>query len=96
MKEKGWIVKHQKYGTWFISRESVIKDYVKYLEHFDEEIPVSFSDDCIEVWFNEQVSWIEVSFYGKQLERPDMQAWENHFRKQMKKDTDWIEDKEKV
>lgn len=96
MKEKGWVVKHQKYGTWFISRESVILDYKKYLEHFDEEIPDEIDDDVIETWFAEQISWYEIKFYGKQLERPDMQEWENFFLKQMKSDTDIPDDPKEI
>ncbi len=96
MKEKGWTVKHQKYGTWFISRDSVIIDYKKYLEHFDEDIPEEIDEACIDTWFYEQISWYEVHFYGRQLERPDMQVWENYFLKQMKNDTDVPDEKEEV
>jgi len=91
-KEKGWTVKHDKYGTWFISRDAVRKDYKRYLEQFNDVIPDSFAGADIDTWFNEQIGWCEVHAYGKQLERPDMQAWENIFYKQMKSDTDSPED----
>jgi hypothetical protein len=70
---KGWEVSHPHYGTWFISYESVLKDYKECLDDFDpitvKEIP---SEDTIETWYREQITWIEFKRYGVQVNRPDM------------------------
>lgn len=94
--EPGWICSNQEYGTWFISRYLVIKDWQRdQLEYYGREA-TEIDGDEIETWFNEQISWVEVAHYGIQLKRPDMIAIEKSFYDVMKRDTDWIDDAIKV
>lgn len=90
-KDVGWICKHPWYGTWFISRQAVINDWKEDHERFygTREEP---SGGAVEAWFAEQISWVEISAYGKQLERPDMTVIEKHWLGIMKSDTGWSED----
>lgn len=93
MKKKGagWVCKHPQYGTWFISRQAVINDWKEdHRQYHGREGEPTKGD--VESWFAEQISWIEISAYGKQLERPDMTAIEKHWLGIMKSDTDWSED----
>lgn len=89
---KGWILTHDKYGTWFLPRQAVIEDWKRYMEEFDWDGLAARepNEDEIETWFTEQTSWIEVKAYGKLLEKPDMNKWFEHFMNQMSHDTDWF------
>ena len=88
-KEKGWTVEHPKYGTWFISRQSVIDDWKQDRAQAYPGEPVNEPDKgTVEIWFNEQISWIEVSKYGKQVARPDMDAFEKQWLESMMRNAD--------
>lgn len=82
--EAGWTVSHYRYGKWFISREAVAADWKQdHAQAYPDE-PVSEPDDeTIDTWFHEQISWIEVAAYGRQVERPDMAAIEAEWLRQM-------------
>lgn len=88
----GWVVSHPKYGKWFISRNAVIAnmqhDYLS--AHPDKPAPEP-CDESIQTWFNEQISWVEVSALGKQIERPDMNAVELAWRHEMTSNTDLLD-----
>lgn len=89
-KQKGWTLQHPKYGKWFLPYEAVVEDWKKdYREYYKKE-PEEPDESTIQTWYHEQFGWCEVYHYGKQLEKPDMQAWEIFFLSQMKKDTDYI------
>lgn len=90
-KKAGWICKHPQYGTWFISRQAVINDWKEDHRQYHGREGEPTKED-IESWFNEQTSWVEISAYGEQLERPDMVAYEKKLLDQMRQDTDWSED----
>lgn len=86
----GWTVAHMKYGKWFISREAVIANWKQYrAQAYSDEPACEPSDETVETWFHEQISWIEVAKYGEQLERPDMAAVEAEWRRQMARDWDY-------
>lgn len=73
----GWIVQHPKYGKWFISRAAVIADWKRdHAQAYPDEPEREPTADEVETWWNEQITWLEVAANGKQLERPDMAAWE--------------------
>jgi len=86
---KGWGASHPHYGTWFISYDSVLKDYKECLVYPDpftvHETP---SIETIETWYREQITWIEFKYYGVQVKRPDMDAIEKEFLIDMSRDTD--------
>lgn len=88
--QEGWICKNGKYGTWFLSKEAVIKDWKNH-QAYHGNTQVEPMDESIDSWFNEQISWIEVSAYGKQLEEADMKAWERIWLEEMKYNTNYID-----
>ena len=91
VKEVGWICKHPEYGSWFISRSAVIADWKQdHKAAYGEDAEPNKVD--IESWFNDQTSWIEISKFGTQIERPDMEAFEEEWLRQMKRNPNWIED----
>ena len=81
--EKGWIWEHPAYGTWFISRQSVIEDWKQdhLREYGDAREP---DEDEVQTWYDEQTTWIEVSAYGKQTKEADMDYWKIKFLEEMK------------
>lgn len=87
----GWAVENSKYGKWFISRDAVIVNWKQDQAKAYPDKPVKEPCDAvIEVWFNEQITWIEVSAYGKQLERPNMGAVEAAWLREMAGNSDWV------
>lgn len=90
IKEPGWICTHPDYGTWFISRASVAKDWARdQKDYYGTEHPAA-DDEAIETWLHEQIGWMEVAAYGKQLIKPDMSAFERRLMQQMARDTDYL------
>lgn len=84
--EQGWKVSDEKYGTWFISKNSVIQDWKQDHRQAYPGEPVPEPDEqTIQTWFYEQISWIEIAQYGIKLQGPDMLAWERHFMEQMQR-----------
>lgn len=92
---KGWIWKDPKYGTWFLPREAVVEDWKQDHFMFNEDVREP-TDDEVEVWYNEQTTWIEVSAFGKQLEEPDMECWKKVYLEQMKSDYEYDYDAKEV
>lgn len=87
----GWEATHPRYGKWFISRAAVVEDWKQDYEQAFPGKPVPEpTDDVVDVWLAEQISWIEVAARGKQLERPDMAAVEAEFLRQMAGDGDYF------
>lgn len=87
----GWEVTHPKYGKWFISRDAVIAVWKQdYAQNCPGKPVPEPADDSVDVWFAEQISWIEVAAYGKQLERPDMAAVEAAWLREMAVNSDWL------
>ena len=85
--KNGWKLQHPKYGVWFISRASVAKDWKKdQAQAYPDQKPREPIDQEIDTWFDEQISWCEVAAYGKQLKRPDMDAWEKEWLIKMRSD----------
>ena len=85
----GWVVTHPRYGKWFISREAVAADWKQDHEAAHPDEPVSEPDEeTVDSWFYEQISWYEVSVYGKQLERPNTAAIEVKWLREMANDAD--------
>lgn len=67
--EPGWIVQSPSYGKWFISKAAVAADWKQDHEQAYPGEPVPEpTPDTLETWFYEQISWIEISVYGVQLE----------------------------
>ena len=86
----GWTVQHPKYGKWFIPRAAVIADWKQdHAQAYPDEPEREPTTDEVEVWWNEQTTWIEIAANGKQLERPDMAAWEAAWILDMKEDADY-------
>lgn len=89
--EPGWIVRHDKYGKWFISRAAVIIDWKQdHAQACPNEPAREPSNDEVETWFGEQISWIEIARDGKQIERPDMVAVEQSWSNDMKHNADYV------
>ena len=87
--EPGWVMTHPRYGKWFISREAVAADWKQDHEQAYPDEPVSEPDEeTVDSWFYEQISWYEVSVYGKQLERPNTAAIEVKWLREMANDAD--------
>ena len=87
----GWTVQHPKYGKWFISRAAVIADWKQdYAQAYPDEPEREPTADEVETWWNEQTTWIEVAANGRQLERPNMAAWEAAWLMNMKEDADYV------
>ena len=86
--ERGWICKHPKYGTWFMSWAAVVKDLKQFREQFDDYNEPTEED--VDVWWREQTGWSEIEAYGSQMENPDMKYLEAAFRRQMKEDPDHV------
>lgn len=95
MKE-GWICKNGKYGTWFISKQAVIDDWKTANKRAGIVVSEELNESEVLTWFNEQISWVEVAAYGKQVEVADMKAWERVFLSDMKEDTDYLDHVEYV
>lgn len=89
----GWECSDAKYGVWFISRQTVINDYIQdqKQEYGLDVANLNPDDETINVWFSEQISWIEVYHYGKQLHKPNMQSFEKSWLREMSNNTNWIE-----
>lgn len=87
----GWTVTDPKYGVWFITKAAVIADWKQDREQAYPGEPVPAPDEeTIETWFNEQISWIEVHRDGVQIAGPDMQAWEQRFYEEMRRNSNSV------
>lgn len=83
----GWTVQHARYGKWFIPRSAVIADWKQdRAQAYPDEPEREPTSDEVETWWNEQTTWLEVAANGKQLERPDMAAWETLWLQHMADD----------
>jgi len=88
--ERGWVIQHDRYGKWFISRQIVINEWKKdQADAYPDEASREPTDDEIDMWFYQQITWIEVAQFGRQLERPDMNKWEREWRQAMKRNPDY-------
>jgi hypothetical protein len=87
----GWLVTHPYYGKWFISKEAVVADWKQdHLEYYG--VDAEPEDTDVEVWFNEQISWIEIAKRGVQIKRADWVAIEANFMLLMTQNPDYPED----
>ena len=87
--ERGWKCEHHEYGTWFISKSSIIEDWKSdYRRYYEKEPEKEPCNATIETWRNEQISWVEIRHYGIQLKRPDLEAHEARWLKSMTYDVD--------
>jgi len=85
--KQGWIWKSKEYGTWFISKQAVTKHWQDdRLELYGELRDPT--QEQLELWHNEQITWVEVNLYGEMLEGPDMNYWKEVFWQRMKTDYD--------
>ena len=85
----GWVMTHPRYGKWFMPRTGVIADWkADHAEAYPGEPVPEPTNETIETWLSEQISWIEVAHYGRQLERPDMAAWEAAWLLDMQRNAD--------
>lgn len=86
---RGWVCEHDRYGTWFISREAVIEDWKQDRKQaYPDAAECEPHHQAVQTWFNEQISWIEIHLSGVQLKRPDVAAHEAGWLFAMSRDTD--------
>jgi len=85
--KQGWVWKSKEYGTWFISKESVTKHWQEdRLELYGElRDPTK---EQLDLWHDEQITWVEVSLLGEHIGDPDMNYWKEVFLQRMKTDYD--------
>ena len=95
--QRGWLCKHDQYGTWFLSFDAVKADKLEALKDMEKDASkLCLSDADVESWFYEQCGWVDVAARGVQLEKPDMAAWEKQFYESMREDGDGVEDPQMV
>ena len=84
----GWTCEHPKYGLWFMPRSEVVADWKTYqLQVTGKVIDYEPGEDVVNMWINEQITWIEIYHYGKQLKRPDMAVHEARWNRLMSRDS---------
>lgn len=90
--EPGWICEHPRYGKWFISRAAVIEDWKRDQSEVYPDKPAREPDnEDIRIWFNENTSWIEVNFLGRQLAQPDVKPFKKSWLEEMKRNMNYLE-----
>jgi len=88
--KQGWIWKSEKYGVWFLPRQTVIDDWKQdHKSAYNEDREPE--NDEVRIWLDEQTGWCEVANNGVQIKEPDMNYWKKLFLEQMKRDTNWAD-----
>ena len=86
---ESWACSHPEYGTWVISKASVIADWkFDHRQAYPSNAEREPCEEEIQTWLNEQISWCEISHYGKQIQKPDFAAIEKLWLANMALDVD--------